>query len=125
MGVNPGSAESLASSWVHYFCCLHFTSVIIAGGGGSLCPGIVPNVALVAANESPGASIRTRFRQFRPSAGTATLLQSAHAQVVEVRIFRGMAGLYESVPRDANCYLAADDEVNDLISGNNCGNWDK
>src|SRR5271165_6882284 len=26
MRVNPGSAEPLAWSWVHYFCCLHFTS---------------------------------------------------------------------------------------------------
>ena len=34
-GVNPGSTESLASSWVHYFCCLHFTSANIPGGGGS------------------------------------------------------------------------------------------
>src|SRR5271165_1975262 len=31
MRVNPGSAESLAWSWVHYFCCLHFTSANITG----------------------------------------------------------------------------------------------
>src|SRR5271165_2533006 len=31
MPVNPGSAESLAWSWVHYFCSLHFTSANIPG----------------------------------------------------------------------------------------------